>query len=69
MKLKLYLGLALLVLVVVFMLQNTAVVNLRFLFWQLSLSQALLLFLVFTSGLAVGLLFATLARRQRKPRP
>lgn len=69
MKLKLYLGLALLVLVVVFMLQNTAVVNLRFLFWQLSLSQALLLFLVFASGLAVGLLFATLARRQRKPRP
>jgi len=66
MKIKLYIGLALLGLVLIFILQNTEVVNLKFLFWQLTLSRALLLLLVFVCGLATGLLFGALARRPRK---
>jgi len=66
MKIKLYIGLALLGLVLIFILQNTEMVNLRFLFWQLTLSRALLLFMVFACGLAAGLLFGALARRPRK---
>jgi len=66
MKIKLYIGLALLGLVLIFILQNTEVVNLRFLFWQLTLSRALLLLLVFVCGLAAGLMFGALARRPRK---
>ena len=66
MKIKLYIGLALLGLVLIFILQNTEVVNLKFLFWQLTLSRALLLLLVFVCGLAAGLLFGALARRPRK---
>jgi len=51
---KAYLGLALALLVAVLVLQNTEVVEVRFLFWTLSMSRALLLPLVFVAGLLVG---------------
>lgn len=43
-----------LILVVVFTLQNTEQVEITFLLWHLSLSRALMLFLVFTLGLLTG---------------
>jgi uncharacterized integral membrane protein len=51
---KAYLGLALALLVAVLVLQNTEVVEVRFLFWTLSMSRALLLPLVFIAGLLAG---------------
>ena len=51
---KTWLGLALIVLVAVLVLQNTEVVEVRLLFWSLSMSRALLLPLVFAAGLLVG---------------
>lgn len=51
---KTWLGLALTVLVAVLVLQNTEVVEIRLLFWSLSMSRALLLPLVFAAGLLVG---------------
>jgi uncharacterized integral membrane protein len=68
MRLKIYFATSLLLLLLLFILQNTEVVNLNFLVWQLSLSRALLLLLVFAIGLATGLLFGNLAgRRKAKP--
>ncbi|MFZ5764014.1 MAG: lipopolysaccharide assembly protein LapA domain-containing protein [Thermodesulfobacteriota bacterium] len=60
MNAKLGLFVALLLGVVVFTLQNTESVDIRFFFWQLSLSRALLIFLVFAIGILFGYLLATL---------
>jgi len=57
MKTHLISGLIVLLVVVVFAIQNAEVVNVKFLFWSLSMSRALLLFLVFVGGLASGWLF------------
>lgn len=54
MKIKLSLGALLLILVVVFTLQNSEVVNINFLFWSFSLSRALMIFLVFITGILLG---------------
>ena len=54
MKIKLSLGAVLLIFVVVFTLQNSEVVNINFLFWSFSLSRALMIFLVFITGVLLG---------------
>jgi len=41
-------------LVVIFMIQNATVVELRFLFWSLSMSRALLMFFLLAIGIVVG---------------
>jgi len=51
---KTWLGLALALLVAVLVLQNTEVVEVRLLFWTLSMSRALLLPLLFLAGVVVG---------------
>jgi lipopolysaccharide assembly protein A len=51
---KLIVALMLIGLVVLFAVQNYEVVQLRLLFWSLEMSRALLLFLVFTTGVALG---------------
>ncbi|MCK9295881.1 MAG: LapA family protein [Desulfobulbaceae bacterium] len=62
MKTKLGLVMALLLTVVVFTLQNTEMISIRFLFWQFSLSQALMLFLVLGIGVLLGFLLGTYRR-------
>jgi len=42
------------VLVFIIILQNTQVVNLRFLFWNVSMSQIVLLPLIFAAGVTTG---------------
>lgn len=54
MKPKLIVGLLLLVLVTVFMLQNTEVVTINFLFWDFALSRSLMILAVFAAGLVAG---------------
>ncbi len=51
---KLYFGLSLIALVVLFVFQNMIVVEIRFLFWSISMSRSLMIFLVFTVGLLQG---------------
>lgn len=62
---KTYLGLALLLMVAVFTLQNTDVVTVHFLLWKLAVSRALMIFIVLIVGIVVGLVLAGLARRRR----
>ncbi|MEK7321601.1 MAG: LapA family protein [Pseudomonadota bacterium] len=66
-KLKLTLGLVLIGLVIVFTLQNTAVVEVHFLLWTLSMSQVLLIFGLLVIGMALGWLISSLSRRHLAP--
>jgi uncharacterized integral membrane protein len=53
--------------VVIFVLQNTQVVEVRFLFWTISMSRALMLFGTLAIGLVGGWLI-TLPRRGKTPK-
>ncbi len=54
-NLKVYDGLGLLTLVVLFILQNTETVPISFLFWEFRISRALMIFMVFVIGVLVGI--------------
>jgi len=54
MNIRAYIGLALLLLVVVFIIQNAIAVDIRFLFWKLSMSRSLMIFLVLAIGVVIG---------------
>jgi len=66
MKPKLYSALTLLILVLIFVLQNSETVNIRFLFWQFAASRALLVFGIFLAGLVGGYLLGTLGGHRRR---
>ncbi len=65
-KIKLSLGALLLILVVVFTLQNSEVVNINFLFWSFSLSRALMIFVVFIAGVLLGTFFGNYSKIMAK---
>lgn len=62
-KVKLILMLLLVGAVVLFTLQNTDVVQVRFLIWTLALSQVVLIFGLLVIGMALGWLACSLSRR------
>ena len=65
MKAKLIIGAILAGLAVLFIVQNTSVMDLRFLFWTLSMSGALLMILILSAGILLGwLLRGTFSRRR-----
>ncbi|KPK01554.1 MAG: hypothetical protein AMK71_05135 [Nitrospira bacterium SG8_35_4] len=50
----------------IFILQNTQVVDIKFLFWQMSLSRVILLLGALLIGVLVGLFFGWEASQKRK---
>ena len=66
MKIKLSVGTVLILLVVVFTLQNTEVVNIKLLFWGFSLSRALMIFVVFGAGVLIGAFLSNLPKIMEK---
>lgn len=62
---KAYVGLALLLLTVVFTLQNAEVVTVNFLIWRLSVSRALMIFIVLLVGMVVGFALGSLTRHRK----
>jgi uncharacterized integral membrane protein len=54
MKFTFVFGLVIGILVVIFILQNTEIVEISFLFWTISISRALVVLLVFIIGIIVG---------------
>ncbi len=62
MKIKMSLGLAVVLLITIFTLQNIEVVSIRFLFWELSVSRVLLIFIIFSSGLFGGYILGSLTK-------
>lgn len=59
---KLWVAIALVTLVGIFVLQNTTVVEVRLLFWKVEMSRALLVIGWLSSGLAIGWLLGTVRR-------
>jgi putative membrane protein len=55
----------LLVVAAVFTYQNTAVMQLKFLFWSISMSSCLMLLTVLLVGIIIGLLFSFLKVRRK----
>jgi len=68
MKFKLITGVGLLLLVVIFTLQNTAIVDIWFIFWRFSISRALLFFLVLFIGVFLGWFLCTMVRNSKTRR-
>ncbi len=62
-NLKVYAGLGLLILVVLFTLQNTETVPISFLFWEFWISRALMILMIFVIGVLVGISSNYLKRR------
>ena len=54
MNVKTYTGLALLLLTVIFIMQNATVVEIQLLFWQISMSRSLMIFFVLAIGIIIG---------------
>jgi len=68
-NLKLFVGIALTLLSGIFMLQNTAVVEIRFLFWTLAMSRALMYLLLIVVGVFLGWVLTSARAARHKPRP
>ena len=62
-NIKVYAGLGLLILVVLFTLQNTETVPISFLFWEFRISRALMILMIFVVGVLVGISSSYLKRR------
>ena len=63
---KVIILLILLGIVILFTLQNTQVVELRLLFWTVSMSRALMIFIVLAIGIILGMLMCNISRRKHK---
>jgi putative membrane protein len=53
---KLVVGVTLLLLLVIFTVQNASVVSINFFFWELSISRSLMIFFVLAIGFIIGLI-------------
>ena len=56
-------------LLIVFALQNTQVVDVRLWFWVASIPRALLIFVCFALGVITGLIIPVAGRKNRKVKP
>lgn len=65
MKFTFVLGVIIGILVVAFILQNTEIVEISFLFWTISISRALVVLLVFIIGIIVGAIIKDIGARKR----
>ena len=64
MKIKTIIILVLVAFLVIFLLQNTEVIDVQFLFWQISMSRIVLLFSTFIVGLITGWLLRILTSKK-----
>lgn len=65
MNIRLYVGLTLLVLVVIFIIQNAVAVDIRFLIWKVTMSRSLVILIVLAIGIAIGWISAAHFRKKR----
>ncbi|MBN2538651.1 MAG: LapA family protein [Deltaproteobacteria bacterium] len=66
MNTKLVISLILAGLAVLFIIQNVTVVEIRFLFWTLSMSRALLMFFILAIGIIIGWTLHSMSAAHRK---
>lgn len=68
MNIKTYSTLAAGILLLIFVLQNMTVVEIRFLFWQFSVSRAIMIILLLIIGFAIGWVLHGIYRKRKSPR-
>lgn len=66
MNLKIAAGIYLLALAMIFIIQNMAVVEVRFLFWSAEMSRAALMVILLSAGVVIGWLLAGLFLMKKK---
>ena len=66
MNAKLISGLVLICLIVIFSIQNAAIVEIKLFFWTISMSRVLLMFLLLAIGIVVGWLFNSYSNIKKK---
>lgn len=66
MNTKIYIGIALLIFVSIFIIQNAVVVDIKFLFWKISMSRSLMVFFVLGVGVAVGWIIASFLHKKHE---
>lgn len=54
------------VLLVIFIVQNVAVMEIKFLFWKMSMSRSLMMFFLVIIGIAIGWFWKGVAMRNKK---
>jgi len=62
---KLVIGIALLLLLTIFTVQNASVVTISFFFWEFTISRALMIFFVLAIGAIIGFITATYIHSHR----
>lgn len=63
-KFKLIISLAIMLVLLIFTLQNSHEVTIRFMLWQTTMSRALILFIVFSVGVLVGYFLGGTGKRK-----
>lgn len=58
-------GIVIGILVVVFIVQNTEIVEFNFLFWTISMSRAMIVLLVFITGIIIGAVLRDIGIRKK----
>ena len=66
MKYKLIISLVLICLMVIFIIQNVAVVEIDFFFWSIAMSRVLLMLILLVVGIIVGWLLKSYSIQRRK---
>ncbi len=66
MRFTFVLGLVIGILVVIFIIQNTEIVEINFLFWTISISRALVVLMVFIIGILVGAILKSMGERRKE---
>lgn len=56
---KLIFGIVLLLMLVIFTVQNASVVTISFFFWEVTVSRGLMIFFVLAIGIVIGLILGT----------
>jgi uncharacterized integral membrane protein len=68
MNIRAYIGLALLLLVVIFIVQNAAVIDIQLLFWKITMPRSLMIFFVLAIGVVIGWITAGHFHKRQLPR-
>ena len=63
---KFILGIIFGIFVVIFIIQNTDVVEINFLFWIISISRALMVLFIFLIGIMIGAILKTVADKKKE---
>ena len=66
MNYKLITGLILICLIVVFIIQNAAIVEIHIIFWTIAMSRVLLMFILLAAGIIVGWLLNSYSMHRKK---